>query len=60
MKNQWIPETPGGTLCDWLASDTENEAWQKLMREATHMPYKTIEDFKARGYTVEEYEVYDE
>lgn len=59
MAKKWIPETPAGTLCDWLARDTEEEAWQALMAEASHMPYRNKQEFIERGYTVEEYEDYD-
>jgi len=50
---KYCPVTPGGTVCDWLESDTEDEAWTKLLKEASHMPYKTKENFIKRGYTVE-------
>jgi len=52
----YIPETPGGTILFHLESETEQQAWDKLLEEASHMPYKTIENFKKRGYLVEEYE----
>lgn len=55
-KSTFIPVTPAGTPCDWLASSTEEEAWKKLLKDAAHMPYKTKENFIKRGYTVEEYE----
>jgi hypothetical protein len=48
----FIPETPGGTVCIWLESATEAEAWAKLLEDAKHMPYKTRENFEARGYKV--------
>jgi len=48
----WIPRTPAGTECDWLASRSEDEAWTKLMRDAAHMPYEDKAAFIARGYTV--------
>ena len=51
----FVPITPGGTACVWLKSKTEAEAWAKLLKDAAHMPYKGIEGFKARGYTVEEW-----
>ena len=35
-----------------LEADTEQEAWDKLFQEASHMPYKTKEDFIIRGYEV--------
>jgi hypothetical protein len=50
---QYVPVTPGGTACVWLASPTEDEAWAKLLIDAQHMPYKTKEGFVKRGYTVE-------
>ena len=49
----YVPITPGGTACTWLASPTEDEAWAALLKEAAHMPYKTKENFIARGYTIE-------
>lgn len=50
---KFYPVTPGGTICDWLESDTEEEAWNALMKDASHMPYNGVEGFKKRGYTVE-------
>ena len=50
----YVPVTPGGTIVDHLESKTENEAWNKLLIEASHMPYKTKENFIKRGYTAEE------
>lgn len=49
----YVPVTPGGTPCTWLASDTEEEAWQQLLQDAAHMPYGNKEGFIERGYTVE-------
>ena len=51
----YIPVTPGGTPCTWLRANTEEKAWANLLWDARHMPYKTIENFKLRGYTVEEW-----
>lgn len=48
----FFPETPGGTVLTHLRSRTENEAWNKLLKDAAHMPYKTKEGFIARGYKV--------
>ncbi len=48
----WIPQTPAGTNCDWLAARTEAEAWANLLRDAAHMPYEGKPGFIARGYTV--------
>ena len=50
---KYVPVTPGGTVCYWLKSATEKEAWEKLLIYAAHMPYKTKYAFKERGYTVE-------
>jgi hypothetical protein len=51
---KYVPVTPGGTPCTWLASNTEDEAWDKLLEDASHMPYEGKEGFQERGYTVEE------
>lgn len=50
---KFVPVTPAGTPCVWLASDTEGRAWEKLLKDASHMPYNGIAGFKARGYTVQ-------
>ena len=52
-KTRFVPVTPAGTPCDWLASKTVDEAWQKLMEYASYMPYRTKEDFIKRGYTMD-------
>jgi hypothetical protein len=52
----YVPVTPGGTACLWLESDTEEEAWRKLLIDAAHMPHKTKENFIKRGYTVKRIE----
>lgn len=57
---QFVPVTPGGTPCTWLASDTEEKAIKKLLKDAAHMPYKTWVNFQARGYTIEEWIQNDE
>jgi hypothetical protein len=54
MAKRYIPVTPGGTPCDWLASATEQGAIDNLLRDAAHMPYKTWENFKLRGYEIME------
>ena len=51
-KVKFVPVTPAGTPCTWLASPTEKEAWRRLLIDAAHMPYKTKENFIKRGYTV--------
>jgi len=50
----YIPVTPAGTPCDWLESPTEIEAWEALMKDASHMPYKNQAEFEDHGYTVEQ------
>lgn len=52
----FVPVTPGGTICDWLESETEDEAWEALLKDAAHMPYNGKDGFEKRGYTVEEVE----
>lgn len=52
MIKYWIPETPAGTPLFHLRSTTEDQAWDKLLKEAAHMPYKTKANFQARGYKV--------
>jgi len=53
-KFTYVPFTPSGSMLAHLESKTEEAAWNKLMRDASHMPYKTKENFIKRGYTVEE------
>jgi len=53
---KYVPITPGGTVCMWLESDTEEGAWTRLMADASHMPYTCKEDFIKRGYTVEDFD----
>lgn len=55
-KPVFIPETPAGTPLTHLKSRTEEEAWQKLLKDAAHMPYKTKENFIKRGYRVGQWE----
>jgi hypothetical protein len=49
---QYVPVTPAGTICAWLMSETEDEAWKQLMKEAAHMPYRNKQEFIDRGYEV--------
>ena len=51
INKRYIPITPGGTPCTWLASDTEDQAWERLLKDAAHMPYKGKAGFIKRGYT---------
>jgi hypothetical protein len=50
--NKWYPMTPAGTVIRWLPRNTEDEAWEALLEDAAHMPYKGREGFEARGYRV--------
>lgn len=54
---KFVPVTPGGTPCTWLAADTKEQAIKNLLEDAAHMPYKTWENFQKRGYTIEEFEL---
>lgn len=54
FRKGFVPVTPGGTYCFWLAAPTEKEAWARLLKDAAHMPYRGVEGFRRRGYTVEE------
>lgn len=49
----FVPITPAGTPLAHLESRTEEEAWEKLLKDAAHMPYKGKQGFVDRGYTVE-------
>ncbi len=58
---KFVPVTPGGTVCMWLAADSEEEAIENLLEDASHMPYDGWDSkdgigFKQRGYTIEDYE----
>ncbi len=59
----FIPITPAGTPIIYgagalsgqlLASKTRDEAINNLLKDASHMPYGTWENFEKRGYTIEE------
>ena len=52
LKNKYIPATPAGTDLIHLAAETEAGAWENLLIDASHMPYKTKANFQKRGYTV--------
>lgn len=51
-KRRFIPVSPGETPLFDLEASTEEAAWEKLMKAAAHMPYRTKEHFEKRGYTV--------
>ncbi len=57
-KTVYWPFTPAGSALAHLESITEAAAWKKLLKDAAHMPCKTIANFKKRGYTVEKVESY--
>lgn len=58
--SKFIPVTPAGMLCIWLESETEDDAWEALMKDASHMPYPDKDAFIKRGYTVEKWDLDDE
>ena len=51
-KIAYVPVTPGGSLIMHLEAKSEEEAWNKLLKDAGHMPYKNKEGFIKRGYTI--------
>ena len=52
---RFVPCTPAGMPVMHLEAATEAKAWANLRKAAAHMPYNSIEDFKKRGYTVEDW-----
>lgn len=52
----YVPVTSDGSLCTHLEADTEDGAWDNLLEDAAHMPYRDKTEFMARGYTVMEME----
>lgn len=48
----FVPVTPAGTYLMHLDSGTEAEAIEKLLHEASHMPYNGWVGFKKRGYRI--------
>lgn len=51
-KGWYVPMTPAGSLLPHLRATDEKKAWNKLMKDAAHMPYKGLNAFKQRGYAV--------
>lgn len=56
-RKKYYPVTPGGTVCTWLAADSEEQAINNLLRDASHVPYEGWDSpngmgFKQRGYTI--------
>lgn len=52
FEDRFVPVTPSGTPCFPLFAETEEKAWENLLKAAAHMPYKTKENFIKRGYAV--------
>ena len=61
----FVPVTPGGTPVMYghgalmgkrVAANTREKAIANLLKDASHMPYKTWDNFEKRGYTIAEYE----
>jgi hypothetical protein len=57
---KFVPCTPAGTPCVWIAAKTEEEAIQNLLNDASHMLYNGWKDFQERGYTIEEWDFPDD
>ena len=55
----YVPVTPGGTVVMHCQASTKQKAILKLMKAASHMPYKNWHEFAARGYTIAEYKEHD-
>lgn len=49
----YVPHTPAGTALVHLSAKSEERAWRNLLRDAAHMPYRGVEGFRRRGYTVQ-------
>jgi hypothetical protein len=52
----YVPVTPAGTYLMHLESGTEDEAINKLLNDAKHMPYDGWKGFQDRGYTISKLE----
>ena len=48
----YVPHTPAGTMLVHLKATTPEKAWAALLEDAAHMPYKNVQAFVDRGYTV--------
>lgn len=51
-KKRFWPFTPGGSACVDLEASTEEQAWKNLEKATAHMPYKSRDELKKRGYEV--------
>lgn len=51
---KYYPVTPGNTVCEWLESNSVEDAWEALMEDAAHMPYSTRAEFISRGYNIQD------
>lgn len=49
----YVPVTPTGRACHWLAANSEHEAWSALMKDVVHKPYKTQDECIKGGYRIE-------
>lgn len=56
MTRIFIPTTPAGTLLMHITAENEDAAWMNLQVDAPFLPYVTRDAFKARGYTVQEFD----
>lgn len=54
---KWFVITPGGTLVYETGSFSRKCSIKKLLRDAAHMPYQSWNDFKLRGYKLEQHKV---
>ena len=53
-KTTYIPITPGGSALMDLESNTEEEAWSKLLNKTAYMSYKDKQALIQRGYEIAE------
>lgn len=51
----YVPVTPGGSVLMHLEAKSEKQAWNNLLKDVRHMPYRSVKDLQERGYTVEEF-----
>jgi len=56
MKNKvrYVPITPGGTVCTWLISKSEEKAIEKLLEDSRYL-YGDWQGYQRRGYTIEKF-----
>lgn len=56
-KKYWYAFTRGGSIAANTKAKTKRECIEKLLIDASHMPYRTWENFRKFGYTVERLEL---